>query len=162
MKRVIIIFLLSFLVIMYAFSYDQLSQNKPDKKSTGSLLEIGGSFGIPAFFNLCAGFRINSFGIRLAGMYTAPNFNGIQLDIIYTIATVGRWQHGIGAVGGKSQDIGTDWAYAGLVYNLYWRNFFLEAGAVMLIYYWRGNFTTPYFFPGFQIGYMFHLPISFN
>ena len=116
-----------------------------------SYYELGLNFGTPAGFNGVFGYWFSPVGLRLSGMYYGKVMQGIQFNIGYRIADNTKRYHSIAAVVGSSKVKKKEWEYLGLVYNLYFRGFFLETGLSI----GKGSYSSPQLV--LQIGYLYRV-----
>jgi len=117
--------------------------------------ELGINLGYLTGLNVAAGFWFRPAGLRVFGIYFKEKVNSIQLNIGWRLADNSKRYHAIAAVLGSMKNINRDgyekieWTYVGVVYNLYYRGFFLESGLSI----GQGSVSSPQFLV--KIGYMY-------
>ena len=119
-----------------------------------SYFEAGIVFGTPAGINALVGYCYNPVGVRLTGMYSNENMNGIHLALVYMVSEGEKSSHHVGIALGRSQDPGCDYYYSGPVYDYYYKHFFLEAGGGKILHVNRGDFSSLPYWIILQIGYV--------
>ena len=126
-----------------------------------SYTELGINLGTPAGVNLALGYWFGEFGLRASGMVLGF-VQGFQGNVGFKLSDNANRSHVLALIFGKSsiEDkkvylFGPDevvyrtWSYFGLVYELNWHGFFLEAGFTA----GSGDFRSPQV--AAQLGYMY-------
>ena len=116
--------------------------------------EAGIVFLTPAFINALAGIWYEPVGIRISGMYSDKERKGIQVNSVVRLGGRNKVRHCAGIAAGLSGDPGCEYYYAGPVYDLYYGNFFLEAGISKILHVIRGDFSDLPFWVILQAGYV--------
>ena len=149
------ILLIGFLLIINQEIFAQQDLKIETNRLQGkSYSELGLLGGMPAYINLTVGYYYKPIGIRLSGGFLNANSNGIQFNLNYKISDNYKIRHNIGLAVGKSQDTGCDYFYAGPVYDLTYKKFFVELGAGKVFEVRRGDFSDLPYWIIVQIGYV--------
>jgi hypothetical protein len=128
--------------------------NEPENMKSKSYFETGIALGMPAFLNLVLGYSPGPFIFHLSGMYYRHDENGLELHAGYNIKDNTRVRHTLGLSIAHSQDTGTNYYYAGPVYQLNYRRLYLETGFGRIVHVSRGEFENPYWL-FLQVGYVY-------
>ncbi len=118
-------------------------------------LEVGGSFGTPAVFNLVVGYQTERLGVRASGMTLGSFGGGLQVSPVIHFGPGNKAWHGIAIPLGHFELQGLQFNYAGIAYQVSTRGgFYFEAGLAG----GTGDYSNPQVI--FQIGGLARIPLN--
>jgi hypothetical protein len=137
------------------YTFDKIARMTREPLNVGlrdlkeaSYAEIGANIGIPSVLNIAYGHWFGPVGLRMSGLYLGRDAQGVQFNLGFKLSDNPKRSHSLAAVAGTSVMDGSEWDYAGIVYNLNIRGFFLEAGLTA----GSGDYASPQ--ATLQLGYM--------